>query len=303
MAGWTNTRLAPQQPAPGLEGPEQREPLHASRVDDPGDRSEAAPRLNSPPCPLSNIIELEIIPRLLLIQRSPLPDVGRSEVVLTEAHVQQLAELAVGPDADAAARQVHALMTEGANSAQILLDLLTPCARWMGQLWEDDVYDFSTVTIGLWRLQRILHDLAQRPAATSPFGRHARRALLAVVPGAQHTFGVAMAAEFFSRAGWDVACEPRASWTALRSQLAGQWFDLFGLSVSTSDSIQRAASAILDIRRAAANPRLFVMVGGPMAAQMPDLARLCGADAQSSDAVTAVEMANASLHREGVRQA
>ena len=56
------------------------------------------------------------------------------------------------------------------------------------------------------------------------------------------------------------------------------------------------------MRKAAANPQLFVMVGGPMAAQMPDLARLCGADAVACDARAAVDAANASLRR-GVKTA
>ena len=81
-----------------------------------------------------------------------------------------------------------------------------------------------------------------------------------------------------------------------------EWFDVFGLSIATSDSVAQVASAILDIRKAAANPQLFVMVGGPMASQLPDLARLCGADAMAGDAPAAVATANASLRR-GVKTA
>ncbi len=243
---------------------------------------------------LSRIVELEIIPRLMLMHsaqplqdRSPLP-----ALVLTSEHVQTLARLAAEGDADSASSYVRALIDAGASQEQVFLDLLAPCARWMGEQWDDDRYDFSQVTIGLWRLQRVLHEQGSRfnPMARPDADSH--RALLAAVPGAQHTFGVVMAAEFFSRAGWDVECEPKATWNDLQRRLKANWFDMFGLSIATGDSIPHVASAILDMREASANRDVFVMVGGPMAAQLPDLAALCGADAMASEACGAVEAAS-----------
>ncbi len=253
---------------------------------------------------LSRIVELEIIPRLMLMHsaqplqdRPPLP-----ALVLTDEHVHTLARLAAEGDADSASSYVRALLDAGASQEQVFLDLLAPCARWLGELWDDDRYDFSQVTIGLWRLQRVLHEQGSRfnPVARPDADGH--RALLAAVPGAQHTFGVVMAAEFFSRAGWDVECEPKASWRDLQSRLTGNWFDMFGLSIATGDSIAHVASAILDMRESSANPQLFVMVGGPMAAQLPDLAALCGADAMACEATHAVETANSGVGRH-VKQA
>lgn len=314
MAGWTINRQAKRPPNP------RRAPSDA-RADDPGASGADEPLtlqalLGAPPAStprlvssqqahqLSRIVELEIIPRLMLMHRVlpltvPPPSMA---VQITASHVRTLAELAVDEPADAAETFVSALQEAGASHEQLLLELLAPCARWMGEQWEEDTLNFSQVTIGLWRLQRVLHVLSPPPGQVGRYEADSRRALLAAVPGAQHTFGVAMVAEFFSRAGWDVDCEPRVSWLDLRTRLSSQWFDLFGLSVATSDSIPRIGSAILDIRKAAANPQLFVMVGGPMAAQMPDLASLCGADAMACDAPTAVAAANASLRR-GVKTA
>ncbi|MCE4554416.1 cobalamin B12-binding domain-containing protein [Roseateles cellulosilyticus] len=246
---------------------------------------------------LSRIVELEIIPRLMLLHRSQplsLREPG-PPLVLTEAHVHALSELAVHDDAERAIRYVRSLIEAGATQEQVFLDLLAPCARHLGELWEEDVYNFSQVTIGLWRLQRVLHEESIRPDRVVPFDANSRRILLAAVPGAQHTFGVTMAAEFFSRAGWDVDCEPKSSWHDIGERLARQWFDVFGLSISASEGLPQIASAILDMRKAAANPRLYVMVGGPMAAQVPDLARLCGADAMASEARVAVSLAQDSL--------
>ncbi len=249
---------------------------------------------------LTRIVELEIIPRLMLMH-SPQPLLQRSgstpAFALSHDHVQTLGRLAAEGDAESASRYVSALLDAGATAEQVFLDLLAPCARWLGECWSDDVYDFSQVTIGLWRLQRVLyehgHRLQQEPA--SPGGAH--RALMAAVPGAQHTFGVVMVAEFFSRAGWEVDCSLQASWHELQDKLAGQRFDMLGLSVATVESIPGVASAILAMRKASANPAIFVMVGGPVAAQLPDLARLCGADAMACEACSAVDLANQGVRR------
>lgn len=328
MAGWTINRLAKRQqavrhpaaePRDDADGPGRPDPLTLAEMlaikgaelagkppqpgaDDERPRS-APPRLvasnTSQDLQLSRIVELEIIPRLMLMHRAQsLPDgpvLPLPVLSLTTEHVHTLARLAAEGDADSASSYVRALIDAGASQEQVFLDLLAPCARWMGELWEDDRYDFSQVTIGLWRLQRVLHEQGSRFNPVVQPDADSHRALLAAVPGAQHTFGVVMAAEFFSRAGWDVDCEPKATWAELQGRLTGNWFDMFGLSIATGDSIAHVASAILDMREASANREIFVMVGGPMAAQMPDLAVLCGADAMASEACSAVEVAKSSL--------
>jgi MerR family transcriptional regulator, light-induced transcriptional regulator len=327
VAGWTINRLAKRQQTPRAMAAASRgaakgqvllqaDPLTlaellaiksaelSAKLTPLGD--DERPRLTAPhlvssntsqDMQLSRIVELEIIPRLMLMHsaqplqdRPPLPPLA-----LTTEHVHTLARLAAEGDADSASSYVRALLDAGASQEQVFLDLLAPCARWMGEMWEEDRYDFSQVTIGLWRLQRVLHEQGSRFNQVARPDADSHRALLAAVPGAQHTFGVVMAAEFFSRAGWDVECEPKATWSDLQTRLKGNWFDMFGLSVATGDSIPHVASAILDMREASANRDVFVMVGGPMAAQMPDLAQLCGADSMACEACSAVEAAKSGV--------
>ncbi len=312
MAGWTFNRQAKNrrpadrraagQPVPQADGADGTQDADAALTLDamlgvPG--ASAPATVSAQQAQLTRLVELEIIPRLMLMHRvQPLrPRPSAVLVQITETQVHELAELAVHGTPDAVEARVHALIAGGISHEQIFLDLLAPCARRMGELWEEDVYSFSQVTIGLWRLQRVLHELSAPVGTCARGDADSQRVLMAAVPGSQHTFGVAMVAEFFSRAGWDVACEPRVSWQDLRARLSREWFDVFGLSISATDSLPLVASAILDIRRAAANPQLFVMVGGPLAASMPDLARRCGADAMASDAPSAVAAACGSLRR------
>ncbi len=284
-----NTLLAAREP------PQVMRPKSGSKSgSDFGPDSAPGPLDDAAEDQLTRLVEAEIIPRLMLMHRVETPSAVRPApaFIPTDAHVLRLSELAVQGDAEAAPAYVRGLVAQGATPAQLFVDLLAASARHMGQAWEEDRYSFSEVTIGLWRLQRVLHEHARRDLPLLGAHGPSRRCLLAAEPGSQHTFGLSMVAEFFSRGGWSVDCEPGASWSDLRRQLARDPFDLFGLSISSSEHIPQIASAILDMRRASANARLFVMVGGPMAALMPDLAQRCGADAVASDAQTAVSLAD-----------
>ncbi|WAC73214.1 cobalamin B12-binding domain-containing protein [Roseateles sp. SL47] len=313
MAGWTTNRQAkrpPQRrraeldatPSGAARSPTEvltLDALLAARLESNGEtplphRARAGPHEQ-----LTRLVEAEIIPRLMLLHRPPpLAELPPCPMfVPTQAHVLTLSTLAVHDDGEAALLYVRSLVDLGATHEQVLLDLLAASARHMGRLWEEDLCSFSEVTIGLWRLQRVLHEFAQLEPPRLTGAAAGRRCLLAAVPGTQHTFGLSIVAEFFSRAGWDVDCEPRIGWKDLRVRLAQEPFEVFGLSISSGEQIAEVVSGILDIRRTAANPRLFVMVGGPMAALMPDLAERCGADAMASDARSAVALADASLPR------
>ncbi|UXH78566.1 cobalamin B12-binding domain-containing protein [Roseateles amylovorans] len=311
MAGWTTNRQAKRPPQ------RRRAELDATLTGSERSADEsltldallaARRELNDEPQPLSRpragpqeqltrLVEAEIIPRLMLLHRPPPLAACPAAPVFapTQAHVTTLSTLAVHDDAQAAVLYVHSLVELGATHEQVLLDLLAASARHLGVMWEEDFYSFSEVTIGLWRLQRVLHDFAHLEPPPLTGVAAGRRCLLAAVPGTQHTFGLAIVTEFFMRGGWEVDSHPQASWEALRAQVAREHFDVFGLSISSGECIAEIVSGILDTRRTAANPRLFVMVGGPMAALMPDLAQRCGADAMASDASTAVALANASL--------
>lgn len=147
-----NTLLAPREPLAPARPPAQRSP---SSLDDAAEDQ------------LTRLVEAEIIPRLMLLHRVETPGAARPAPAFlpTDAHVLRLSELAVYGDADAAPAYVHSLVAQGATPEQVFLDLLAASARYMGQRWEEDRYSFSEVTIGLWRLQRVLHDHAQRAPA------------------------------------------------------------------------------------------------------------------------------------------
>lgn len=242
---------------------------------------------------LARVVELEVIPRLLLMHALPGRVPSGEGLRLGSAHVSTLAELAVDRDAQAAGRFTATLVAAGATPRQLLLDLLAPCARQMGTWWSDDLFSFSEVTLGLWRLQQLLHE--QLAALRPTLRRDAPAALFSALPGSQHSFGPALLAECFAQAGWRARYEPPSpsdeGWAGLQSMLANDRFVIFGLSISRDVEVASIASAIFDLRQASCNPALRVLVGGPLALVRDDLAAVCGADAQALDADAALALA------------
>lgn len=254
------------------------------------------PKCESHEGALSRLVELEIIPRLMLLHGvSPAaalsPPVGQT-VFLGSVHVEALARLAAEGDASGASAYVRSLLEAGAQLEQVYLDLLGPAAKLLGTQWEDDVYDFSMVTIGLWRLQQIVYEQGSRLDASWTPPSSGQRALLSATPGSNHTFGLAILAEFFTRAGWDVQHEVTTSWVNLKKMVGEAWFDMVGISVAKAADVLELSSAIEALRQLSVNPRLLVMVGGPASNLVTDLAQVSGADLTASDAASAVELAN-----------
>lgn len=238
---------------------------------------------------LAHTIETQVVPRLLMAHRAPRP----AEDVSLDAgatHVVHFATLVLAVDPTAVRRHVEQLLDDGVALSSVFLDLFAPTARHLGRLWDEDRCDFASVTLGLWRLQELMRDLA--PAHMSFQGNApARRVLLASLAGSQHTLGLAMVAEFFREAGWQVCCEPSPAAGELAALVREQWFDAVGLSLGVSAQVEEMASVILDLRRHARNPALMVMVGGPVVNAHPGLAEEVGADVTAADAASAVACA------------
>lgn len=249
---------------------------------------------------LRQTLESTVLPRLVTDARAELllaPD-GQGPDPMRPSHddVVMLAELLLREDFDACERFVERFQRAGYTPDRIMLELLAPAARILGEKWETDSCLFTEVTIGLGRLQGMVFNMGRDRtdsdgdglAVTAPAGR---RALLLAMPGSHHTLGVLMLSEFFRRGGWDVSDEACEDLSELSSLVKDYWFDLIGLSASTDAHVKALPSVILALRRHSRNPGMVLMVGGPSFAKDPGLAQRVGADFTASDAQSAVERA------------
>lgn len=254
---------------------------------------------------LSRLIESEIIPRLMLAH----PGHGKVRTDstgthgITPAEVAAFAPLSLQIEADSLLDHAETILARGVPIESLLVDLLAPAARLLGEYWEDDRCDFVDVTMGLWRLQEVVHELSARAPVERDSPGGGRRALFATMPGDQHSFGTVVVDELFAREGWltDRLSEPTNP--ELLERVAAEWFDLLGLTISCDCHIAALPAMIVALRTVARNPRMRVMVGGRIFAGNAGLAAELGADGTAPDAKLAVEVAGelvAALQREAL---
>jgi methanogenic corrinoid protein MtbC1 len=256
---------------------------------------------------LLRTVEAEVIPRLMMLRRmnreadAP-PAAGGVEPPSRVADVHELARLLITHDFPIALAFVQAIHERGVSREDICLHLLAPAARLLGRQWEDDDSSFMQVTVGLCRLHQVLHRLigdaagsavrpSEAPDMTVP------RALLAGVPGEQHTFGIVIVGQFLRACGLDVWNEFPSSEHELFDAVREYSFDLVGLSVGSNERVADLSSLIRDLRRQSRNRDVCVMVGGPAVLTRPDLARSVGADATAADGREAANWVKARLRR------
>ena len=235
---------------------------------------------------LAKAIEHEIIPRLMLAHR--VPNVCLSQPVVaappvSALDVQEFSKLVLSLDENVAQLCIDAMRTRGISIETIYLDLLSPVAKYLGELWEQDLLDFTEVTVGLGRLHRVLRELSPAFSQSHGYVASGRRILLLPGPGEQHTFGLVMVSEFFRRAGWDVAGGPWEAGADPVVMVKREWFDVVGFSLANEHHLTDLAECIDSVRKATLNPHVGIMVGGPAFSLKPEYVKKVNADASVND--------------------
>jgi methanogenic corrinoid protein MtbC1 len=249
---------------------------------------------------LERTIEEQIIPRLMLMH-SRLSEVSSAPAALAGTlhpgpdHVAELARLVIAPGVEPALAYVQGLRDRGVPLDRLYLQLLVPTARLLGEMWNADYCSFTDVTIGLWRLQQLLHQLSPAFLNEAEPRKDGRRMLLVPEPGEQHTFGLIMVAEFFRRAGWEVWDQPLESRRELLELVRREAFSVIGLSIGSDARLESLAETIRQVRRASRNPRIRVMVGGAPFVDRPDRVAEVGADSTAADGEQATRVAEGLL--------
>jgi methanogenic corrinoid protein MtbC1 len=240
---------------------------------------------------LVRTIEGEIVPRLVLarrVVRSPAATINSATRAPDEVDVRELVRLLLAHDVGVASAYVETVRQRGASLESVCLGLLAPAARELGLLWEEDQCDFMQVTVGLCRLHHLLRELSPEFRSESSEHKLERNILLAPVPGDQHTFGIALVAQFLRKAGWDVWNEFPDNAAEILETVRMNWFAVVGLSIGSETRVEDVARIIRAIRRMSRNRSIGVLVGGPVLVGKPELALMMGADATAEDGPMAV---------------
>ena len=244
------------------------------------------------------IIEDEIIPRLLKSERLVQNDIGKISITranILEETIDSFAHLCIDEDTKLAQAFIDELLSNGYETDQIFLQLITPAARFLGTQWEEDLLDFTQVTHGLVSLHSISHHIGFAFRDGPLIQGDVKRIMISSAPGSEHLLGPTIVAEFFRKTGWQVVMEISPSVKGLVQAVGNEWFDTVGISVSLEQQLQDLGSLVKAIKKASRNPRLSVLLGGPVFLICDLKAEDFGADGICTDAKDAVALA-LSLH-------
>ena len=240
---------------------------------------------------LSAVIEEQIIPRLLNVQRffTGPPEALHDEAAVDEQPgFQAFTQHCLSGNALQANQIVDALSDRGLTHDRIFLELITPAARHLGTLWEQDLCDFPQVTCGLALMHQMIYRLGYASPAGPGIEGESDRVMLACAPGSQHFLGLTIVADFFRQAGCDVVLEISSSESELLRAVANEWFDVVGISVAIEAQLPVLPDLIAHLRAQSGNPKVRVVLGGPIFLVHALRAQDLGADAIFTDAREAV---------------
>lgn len=239
---------------------------------------------------LSRVVEAEIIPRLMLVARINAPNGGAGTADVPADDVDALVAHATRRDLAGALELIETLRARAVADETICLDLITPAARELGRMWDEDEIDFAQSTMALFTLHALVRHIGAGATEVATVGGPGagRRVLLGMACGDQHTLGVALVAEFLRRAGWDVWQETSVDAGGLQRLVGEEWFDAVGLSVSRLEECARLSAEVRALKAASCNRTLRVVIGGQVYRDDPDIAAHVGADAAAGDAREAV---------------
>lgn len=172
--------------------------------------------------------------------------------------------------------------------------LLEPAAQLIDRRWCADTGDFLRVTYAASRLQRLFWRVAREdppPRPTDP----ERCALLAPVPGEQHSLGLSIVEDALRRAGWEVDTCVAGEEAEMLRLVGANRYAFVGLSLGGTCLLPALARTAAELRRRSLNRSIAVVAGGSLFREQPLLAFEAGADHVCASAGAAVDLAESFL--------
>jgi MerR family transcriptional regulator, light-induced transcriptional regulator len=237
---------------------------------------------------------------LRVLAREVILRVSRAEPLLVPAmlrpstsEIDALCDALMSQDETAASEMVRASRLGGMTADVLYHVYIAEAVRRLGVRWERDEATSAEVVLGAGRVYAILRDLRAVFLAEQLTAPPGAEAVFAAVPGEVHGLGATMAADALRRKGWDITLILGLGHGSLVEEIARLRPAMVGISIAQSSMTFAVARLIVALRVRC--PQVWVLVGGPVIADDPDVTRIVDADAGAATIDDGIALMNAHL--------
>ena len=189
---------------------------------------------------------------------------------LNQEEIDQLTGLLLNTEEGAFEFAITVLKAHGMPIDYIVLELIPVIARKLGKEWEDDTLSFADVSIGVSRLERVIHKLDYLFQANQLERQQNKSIFISGCPGSQHSLGTLIFSNFLTFSGWKVHRPKQADIEAITYGIMSKEHEAIAISVSTHEQLEQLPKLINLLREKSKNSGIIVLIGGPLYNKAPD---------------------------------
>ena len=189
---------------------------------------------------------------------------------LDEEEVNKLTNLLLDSQEGSFEFAITILKTHGASINYIVLELIPEIARRFGKQWEDDSLSFADVSMGVSKLERAIHKLDYLFQANQLDRQQNKAIFISGFPGSQHSLGSLIFGNFLTFCGWQVHRPNQTNIDSIIYGVSSKILQAIAISVSTNQQLEQLPSLIDLLRQKSQNPKIIVLVGGPLYNKAPE---------------------------------
>lgn len=242
---------------------------------------------------LSDAIRTLVLPRLLERRHLGTDPAARSRPI-RGADLLTLRRLATISDPGPAEALIRLLRRRGASREAILLDLIAPTERRLGDLWRRGRLTFADMTLGIGLLRGLMRSDCM-PQTERQHVATGACVLVASLPGEQLTLGTAIIADLFGTAGWSTITWSGGDAAELLRIAAASPVDIVAMTIGDAGALSGLRQLAGRLRMTTGQRLACILIGGEALEGLSCTAADLGIDILVTDAHEAVAAADALL--------
>ena len=204
------------------------------------------------------------------VQTTPQARRDHAPNTLDEEEINRIADLLLNAEEDAFEYAIKTHKAHGVPIDYIVLDLIPEIARKLGKHWEEDSLSFADVSIGVNKLERVIYKLDYLFQANQLERQQNKSIFVSGCPGSQHSLGTLIFANFLTFSGWQVHRPNKANIDCMVEGVESKNHQALAISVATNEQLEQLPNLISLLRQKSKNPKIIVLIGGPLYNKTPD---------------------------------